>query len=373
MTDRAIPLLTDYGNERECGEGVARAIKDGLVKRSDLFIVSKLWNSFHDAERVEPVCRHQLSDWGVDYFDLYYIHFPVAIEYVDPSVRYPPGWHADDAGKEIRYSKATLESTWHAMEALVDAGLARSIAVSNYNGALMLDLLRYARVKPVVLQIEHHPYLTQERLLTLCRENGIAVTAYSSFGPQSFVDLDMEFAKGIAPLLQHEAVKKVADAHGKSPAQVLLRWATQRGLAVIPKSQSPGRLEQNMDVTGWDLAEEEIKEISGLDKGLRFNDPVNVSAPPSIHDLSSSVPIRPLIGMRVSFANVPIFLPPAVRPTHLHVRLDIGRGKVRGDAEVKRKDSDDRSWPKGRGAPNRPAGRGACVLALLRDGVDEQG
>lgn len=82
----------DYGNEVECGQGVARAIKDGLVKREELFIVSKLWNTFHDKERVEPICKKQLADWGIDYFDLYIVHFPVALEYVDPSVRYPPGW-----------------------------------------------------------------------------------------------------------------------------------------------------------------------------------------------------------------------------------------------------------------------------------------
>lgn len=82
----------DYGNEVECGQGVARAIKEGIVKREELFIVSKLWNTFHDKERVEPICKKQLADWGIDYFDLYIVHFPVALEYVDPSVRYPPGW-----------------------------------------------------------------------------------------------------------------------------------------------------------------------------------------------------------------------------------------------------------------------------------------
>lgn len=135
---------------------MARAIKDGLVKRSDLFLVSKLWNSFHDKDRVAPICKKQLRDWGIDYFDLYIVHFPISLSYVDPSVRYPPGWK--DEKDEASPGKASLEETWHAMEELVDAGLATSIGVSNYAGGLVLDLLRYARIRPQTLQIEHHPY-----------------------------------------------------------------------------------------------------------------------------------------------------------------------------------------------------------------------
>jgi len=111
----------DYGNEKQAGEGVARAIKDGLVKREDLFLVSKLWNSFHDGERVGPICKKQLEDWGIDYFDLYLIHFPVALRYVDPSVRYPPEWSYDGKG-DIQLSNATIQETWTAMEGLVGKG-----------------------------------------------------------------------------------------------------------------------------------------------------------------------------------------------------------------------------------------------------------
>lgn len=122
------------------------------MKREDLFIVSKLWNSFHDPERVGPIARKQLKDYGIDYFDLYVIHFPVALKYVDPSTRYPPGWF--DENDKLSQSKSSLESTWHAMETLVDEGLAKSIGVSNYNCALIMDLLRYAKKKPQTLQIE---------------------------------------------------------------------------------------------------------------------------------------------------------------------------------------------------------------------------
>jgi D-xylose reductase len=222
-----------------------------------------------------PICKKQLEDWGIDYFDLYIVHFPVAIKYVDPSVRYPPGW--EDEEGHCTSSKATIQETWTAMEKVADAGLARSIGISNFNGQLLLDLLRYARIVPATLQIEHHPYLTQLGLLDLAEGHNIAVTAYSSFGPQSFIELDMQRAKDTPLLLEHPSIKKIAEKHQKTPAQVLLRWATQRGVAVIPKSNNQGRLAQNLDVCSFDLSEGEIAEVSGLDKGLRFNDPVNVS------------------------------------------------------------------------------------------------
>ena len=267
--------ILDYGNEVESGQGVARAIKEGIVKREELFIVSKLWNSFHDKERVEPICKKQLQDWGIDYFDLYIVHFPISLKYVDPSVRYPPGFTYD--GKELVPGKATIQETWTAMESVAEKGLAKSIGISNFNGQLIMDLLRYAKIVPATLQIEHHPYLTQPGLVQLAQSNGIAVTAYSSFGPQSFLELDMKRAKDTPLLLEHPTIKKITEKHGKTPAQILLRWATQRNIAVIPKSNNQGRLAQNLDVESFNLDKAELDEISGLDKGLRFNDPLNVS------------------------------------------------------------------------------------------------
>lgn len=266
---------TDYGNEKEAGEGVARAIKDGLVKREDLFLVSKLWNSFHDGERVEPICKKQLADWGIDYFDLYIVHFPVALKYVDPEVRYPPGW-AVDGKDDVQTSKASIQETWQAMESLVGKGYAKSIGISNFQGSLILDLLRYAKIRPATLQIEHHPYLVQPTLLTLAKAEGIAVTAYSSFGPQSFIELGWEKASDTPILFEHPVVTEAATKYNKTPAQVLLRWTTQRGLAVIPKSNNQNRLKQNLEVTTFDLDKSELDAISGLDKNLRFNNPTDV-------------------------------------------------------------------------------------------------
>jgi D-xylose reductase len=264
----------DYGNEKEAGQGVAKAIADGLVKRSELFLVSKLWATFHEGDRVEPICRRQLSDWGIDYFDLYIVHFPVALKYVDPEVRYPPGW-AYDGKDDVQPSGASIQETWTAMEDLVKKGLAKNIGVSNFQGSLILDLLRYAKIRPATLQIEHHPYLVQPTLLKLAKSEGITVTAYSSFGPQSFVELEWQKAKDTPLLFEHPVVTKIAEKHKKTPAQVLLRWATQRGLAVIPKSNKQERLEQNLKVTDFDLEESELEAISGLDQQLRFNNPTD--------------------------------------------------------------------------------------------------
>ena len=126
----------------EAGQGVARAIKEGLVKRSDLFLVSKLWNTFHDHDRVAANLQKAARRLGHRLLRPVHVHFPISLKYVDPSVRYPPGF--TDENDKVTPGKATIQETWTAMEKLVDAGLAKSIGISNFNGQLILDLLRYA-------------------------------------------------------------------------------------------------------------------------------------------------------------------------------------------------------------------------------------
>lgn len=169
-----------------------------------------------------------------------------------------------------------LRETWEALEEVVDTGIAKSIGISNAQAQSLFDLQTYARHPVSSLQIEHHPYLVQPTLITLAQKLNIAVTAYSSFGPQSFKELPLAFSartNDIALLWDVDVVQKAAERTGKTAAQVLLRWATQRGIAVIPKSNNKDRLAQNLEVTDFDLQEDEIKAISGLDRGLRFNDP----------------------------------------------------------------------------------------------------
>jgi len=270
---RLFDSACDYGNEKESGQGLRRAIAEGLVKREEVFITSKLWNTFHAREHVKPLAKKQLEDWGIEYFDLFLIHFPVSLAYVDPAHRYPPEWFGDD--KKVHVQNSPIHETWAAMEELVDEGLAKDIGLSNFQGGLICDVLRYAKKPISVLQIEHHPYLTQEPLVKFCKDSEIAVTAYCSFGPQSWLELSM--GKDATLLLtQNETVAKIASASGKTTAQVLLRWATQRGLAVIPKSNNHERLLQNLHCTDFDLTAEQIKEISSLNIGLRFNNPVEI-------------------------------------------------------------------------------------------------
>lgn len=182
----------------------------------------------------------------------------------------------DSERKVIESAKVPLQETWQALEEVVDSGIARSIGISNASAQTLYDMQTYARHPISALQIEHHPYLVQPELVQLAQENNIAVTAYSSFGPQSFLELPPAFrarAKDTPLLFDVEVVRKAAERLGRSPAQVLLRWATQRQIAVIPKSNNANRLAQNLDVTSFDLTEDEISAISTLDKGLRFNDP----------------------------------------------------------------------------------------------------
>jgi len=259
----------DYGNEKETGDGIQKAIKDGLVKREELFITSKLWNTFHAKEHVKVLAKKQLAFYGIDSFDLFLVHFPISLAYVDPAHRYPPEWHGDDG--KVHLQNTPLQETWQAMEELVDEGLAKNIGLSNCQGSLVLDVLRYAKYPPAVLQIEHHPYLVQQPLIDLCYTLGIAVTAYSSLGPQSFLELGM--GKNAKLLIEHDVVTNIATKHGKTTAQVLLRWATQQNIAVIPKSNNPEWFIQNLHSAEFDLTRDEIKEISALDQGLRFNNP----------------------------------------------------------------------------------------------------
>jgi len=264
----------DYGNEREAGEGVKRAIRDGIVKREELFITSKLWNTFHARDHVKAAAKMQLELWGLDYFDLFLVHFPVALAYVDPAHRYPPEWWGDDR-KSVNLQNTPFQETWGAMEELVEEGLVRNIGLSNVAGALLVDILSYARIEPQVLQVELHPYLTQEALLKLAKTLGIAVTAYSSFGPQSYLELG--FKEGaVKALFEQDPVVKAAGVHERNPAQVLLRWATQRGIAVIPKTNDLQRLISNLDCTSFDLTGGEIEVISALNINLRLNDPADI-------------------------------------------------------------------------------------------------
>jgi len=187
--------------------------------------------------------------------------------------RYPAEWLYDPAASEPKMitSKVPLIDTWRAMESLIDTGKVKRIGVCNYNSGLMQDLLSYARIKPAMLQIESHPYLTQERLLRLCATNNIPVTAFSPLGALSYLELDM--AKVSESLLEQDCVKEAAAENGKTAAQVALRWGIQRGTAVIPKTVKQARMVENLDILDFQLSDQQMQQISGLNQNRRFNDP----------------------------------------------------------------------------------------------------
>ncbi|KAI1081579.1 Aldo/keto reductase [Whalleya microplaca] len=282
---RHIDGAWDYTNSVEAGQGVRRAIEEGIVKREDLFITSKLWNNYHAREHAFEMAKLENEAWGIGYLDLLLIHFPIAMEFIPfDKIRFPCFWSDKEQTQVTPLAKVPISETWKALEDLVQTkdnpnGFVKSIGVSNFHTQLLYDLLSYAKIPPSVLQVEHHPYLTQPNLIAMAQENNIAVTGYSTFGPQSFIELDNEIAKNIKPLFEVDAIKSAAAKHGKSPGQVLLRWCTQRNIIVIPKSNSVERLKKNLDCCSFDLSEEELKQISSLNIGLRFNDPATMQRP----------------------------------------------------------------------------------------------
>ena len=270
---RHLDSAADYGNEKQVGEGIARALADGLCKREDLWITSKLWNTFHRKEHVQAACERSLSDLGLDYFDLYLIHFPIALQYVDFDQRYPPEWIYDPNAENpcMVLDSVPLSETWAAMEELVEIKLARKIGICNYTAVLLHDLMSYARIKPAMLQIESHPYLTQEALIRTAQSYNIAVTAFSPLGALSYVSLDM--ASSEDSVLQQSAVVSIAKRLGVTPAQVVLRWGIQRGTAIIPKTSRAERLDENIALADFSLTDDDMQAISALNRHRRFNDP----------------------------------------------------------------------------------------------------
>jgi len=269
---RHIDGACDYGNEKEIGKGIKKVIGEGVVKREDLFVTSKLWNTFHAPEHVEAACRKSLEDLGLEYLDLYLIHFPISLKFVPFDKRYPPEWLYDPSAedKKMEFANVPVQETWRAMEQLVEKGLVKSIGVSNWNCQGLRDLFSYAKIKPSVLQIEVHPYLQCEKLVNYAQSLGMLVTAFSPLGHgQSYAPLGY----GNKVALKEQLVLDIASKYGVTSAQVILRWGIQRGCSVIPKSESPERIKENLAVEKFVLTDDEMESMKSLECGFRMNDP----------------------------------------------------------------------------------------------------
>ena len=270
---RHLDSACDYGNEKQVGEGIRRAIDQGLCTREELWVTSKLWNTYHRKEHVVMAMDQTLNDLGLDYLDLYLIHFPIALQFVPFETRYPPEWVFDprDETPMMKPDQVPLQETWEGMERLVDGGLTRYIGVCNYSVSLLRDLINYARIAPAVLQVESHPYLTQQTLMRFCAEQDVAVTAFSPLGALSYLELDM--AMPGESVLQQPVVVAIAERLGKTAAQVVLRWGVQRGNSIIPKTSKIERLKENAALFDFELSREDMADINALNRNQRFNDP----------------------------------------------------------------------------------------------------
>ena len=261
---RHIDCAYIYGNEKEIGNALQDAFKVGMVKRSDIFVTSKLWNSDHAPERVEIAIRKSLNDLQLDYLDLYLIHWPVAFKTGQEQ--------AIDASDLLSPDEMPISITWKEMEKIQKAGLTKHIGVSNFNIPKLRRLIDNAEIKPEVNQIELHPYFQQNEIIEFSQKNKILLTAYSPLGSSHLVHSDTS-------IISEKLIIEIAEKYSCSPTQVVLAWGMQRGTAVIPKSVNLLRIQENFRSLNIALEMEEMLKINKLERGMRIANGLYVVLP----------------------------------------------------------------------------------------------
>lgn len=257
---RHIDTAAVYDNEENIGEALAEVFAEGKILREDVFITSKLWNDSHKEGYVRPALETSLKKLGLDYLDLYLIHWPVAFK---NGVDFPK--KADDY---YSLEEVPIIETWKQMESIKEEGLARHIGVSNFSNIKLKDLVSKAKIKPEMNQIELHPLLQQNDLLDYCKENNIHLTAYSPLG--SGDRSDSMKGENEPNLLGIKSIKDIARKHNASEGQILISWHNHRGTAAIPKSTSKDHIEENFKAASIELDDDDLKKISHLDEDYRY-------------------------------------------------------------------------------------------------------
>jgi diketogulonate reductase-like aldo/keto reductase len=258
---RAFDASERYRNEKEVGEAMQEVFQAGKIKREDVFVATKVWNNNHRPQRVKPAFEASLKRLQLDYVDLYLIHTPFAFQ---PRDEQDPR----DASGDVIYDKGvTLLDTWKALEGLVDGGKCKAIGLSDVSLEQTKQIFEAARIKPAVVHVESHPYLPEWELLNYCKKNGIVLQALAALG------------HGAEPkLVEHPVVTAIAKRVNKTPAQVLLAWAIQRGTALLTTATTPKWINENFDVST--LPEDAVREISeGITSRIRFNAVVQTGVP----------------------------------------------------------------------------------------------